>query len=99
MSAIRGIIREGQVILAQPADLPDETEVEIVPVGLAGPADEEATMSPDEIARTLAAMDQVEPFEMTEEEVAAIAADRRARKEWEKARFLEHSDRLRSTWE
>ena len=99
MGAIRGIIREGQVIMPEPADLPDETEVEIVPVGLASPADEEGTMSPDEIARTLAAMDQVEPFEMTEEEVAAIAADRQARKQWEKARFLEHGDRLGSVWE
>jgi len=99
MGAIRGIIRKGQVIMAEPADLPDETEVEIVPVGLASPAGEEGTMSPDEIARTLAAMDEVEPFEMTEQEEAAIAADRRARKEWEKARFLEHADRLRGAWE
>jgi hypothetical protein len=61
---------------------PDETE-EIIPVGLAGSADEVGTMSPDEIARTPAAMDRVEPFQMTEEERAAIEADRRARKEWE----------------
>ena len=53
MSAIRGIIRKGQVIMAEPADLPDETEVEIVPVGLSGSADDEGTLSPDEIARAL----------------------------------------------
>ena len=99
MGAIRGVIRKGQVIVAEPADLPDETEVEIVPVGIVGPADGEGTMSPDEIARTLAAMDQVEPFELTDEEVAAISADRRARKEWEEARFFEHADRLRDAWE
>src|SRR5262249_45180951 len=97
--AIRGIIRKGQVIIAQPADLPDETEVEIVPVGLASPTDDEGTMGPDEIARTLAAMDRVEPFEMTGAEEASIEADRRARKEWEKARFLEQADRLRDIWE
>ena len=74
MGAIRGIIRKGQVIMPQPADLPDETEVEIVPVGLAGPADDEGTMGPDEIARTLAAMDEIEPFEMTDEERATIEA-------------------------
>jgi hypothetical protein len=99
MSAIRGIIRKGQVVMTEPADLPDETEVEIVPVGLTGSADDDGPMSPEEIARTLAAMDAVEPFEMTDEERADIEADRQARKEWEKARFNEHADRLRSMWE
>ena len=99
MSAIRGIIRKGQVIMTQPVDLPDETEVEIMPVGLGSSEDDEGTLSPDEIARMLAAMDAIEPFEMTDEERAAIEADRQARKEWEKARFNEHADRLRSLWE
>jgi hypothetical protein len=99
MGAMRGIIRKGQVIMAQPADLPDETEVEIVPIGPAGSSDDEGTMSPDEIARTLAAMDRVEPFELSEQEEAAIAADRRARREWEKAGFLERGDRVRGAWE
>jgi hypothetical protein len=98
MSAIRGIIRKGQVIMTEPANLPDETEVEIVPIGLTGSVDEEGTMSPDEIVRTLAAMDEIEPFDMTDEERAAIEADRQARKEWEKSRFNEHADRLRSMW-
>ena len=82
-----------------PADLPDETEVEIVPVGFTDPAHDEGPMSPDEIARTLAAMNEVEPFDMTAEEETAIEADRQARKEWEKAQFDEHGDRLRSMWE
>ncbi len=99
MSAIRGIIRKGQVIMTEPADLPDETEVEIVPLGLPESVNEEEALTPDEIARTLAAMDAVEPFEMTDEERADIEADRQARKEWEKARFNEHADRLRSMWE
>jgi len=46
-------------------------------------------MSPDEIARTLAAMEKIEPFEMTDEERGALAADREARKDWEKAHFDE----------
>ncbi len=41
MSAIRGIIRKGQVIMTEPANLPDETEVEIVPLGFGGSADDE----------------------------------------------------------
>jgi hypothetical protein len=99
MSAIRGIIRKGQVVMTEPANLPDETEVEIVPVGLMGSTDDEGAMSPDEVARTLAAMDEIEPFDMSDEERAAIETDRQARKEWEKARFNEHADRLRSMWE
>jgi hypothetical protein len=37
-------------------------------------------MTPDEIARTLAAMEKVEPFVLTDEERAAIEAGRQARK-------------------
>jgi hypothetical protein len=36
---------------------------------------------------------------MTDEEWAAFEAHRRAHKEWEKARFNERADRLRSIWE
>ena len=99
ISALKGIIRNGQVIMIGRSDLPDGTEVEILPVGLSFADEDGGPMTPDEIARTLAAMDKVEPFEMTEAERAAIEADRQARKEWEKARFDEHADRLRRIWE
>jgi hypothetical protein len=51
-------------------------------------------MTPEEIAQTLAAMEKIEPFEMSEQERSALEADRQARKEWEKAHFDEHADRL-----
>jgi hypothetical protein len=51
------------------------------------------------VARVLAAMDAVEPFTLTDEERAAIEADRQARKEWEKAHFNEHADKLWRMWE
>ncbi len=93
MSALKGINRNWQVILIGRSDLPDGTEVEIVPAGLiSGDEDMPGPMTPDEIAKTLAAMDQVEPFEMTEAERAAIEANRQARKEWEKVHFDEHND-------
>src|SRR6516162_5536260 len=98
MSTLKGIIRNGQVILIGRTDLPDGTEVEILPVGLSS-VDDQGQMTPDEIARTLAAMEKIEPFEMTDAERAAIEADRQARKEWEKAHFDEHADRLRRIWE
>jgi hypothetical protein len=99
MNTIKGMIRDGLVVKTEPANLPDGTEVEIVPVGLSSSVDEVGPMGPDEIARTLAAMDKIEPFEMTTEERAAIEADQQARKEWEKVRFHEHADRLRRMWE
>ena len=98
MSTLKGIIRNGQVIVTEPTDLPDGTEVEILPVGLSS-VDDQGQMTPDEIARTLAAMEKIEPFELTDAERAAIEADRQARKEWEKAHFDEHADRLRRIWE
>ena len=89
MSTLKGIIRNGQVIVIGPTDLPEGTEVEILPVGLPA-VDDSGEMTADEIARTLAAMENIEPFEMTDEKRAAIEADREARKEREKAQFDEH---------
>ena len=56
-------------------------------------------MSPEEIATTLAAMDRIEGFDMTEDELAAWEADRRSQREQDKARFAEHAEKLRSQWE
>jgi hypothetical protein len=98
MSTLKGIIRNGEVIVIGPNDLPDGTEVEILPVGLSD-LDDQGQVTPDEITRTLAAMDVIEPFEMTDAERAAIEADRQARKESEKAHFDEHGDRLRGIWQ
>ncbi len=56
-------------------------------------------MSAEEIARTLAAMDRIEPFDLTDAEQAEIAAQRQAHKEWEKAHFYERAERLRRMWE
>jgi hypothetical protein len=55
-------------------------------------------MSPEEIARTLAAMDQMAPFEMTDAERAAWEAERQSRKDRDKAQFAEHAEKLRRMW-
>ena len=60
---MKGIIRIGQVIVIGPTDLPDGTEVEILPLGLSA-VDDQAQMNPVEIAWTLAAMERIEPFDM-----------------------------------
>ena len=56
-------------------------------------------MTPEEIAATLEAMDKMESFDMTDEEREAAGVERRARKEWEKADFEAHAEKLRRLWE
>jgi hypothetical protein len=102
MVTMLAIVRNGQLLLPRPIDLPDGTQVEIRlpgPDGVDSDQEEEGPMTPEEIACTLAAMDQVEPLEMSEEERAALEAGRQARKTWEKAHFNERGDELRSMWE
>lgn len=96
MSALHGKIKNGQVVLDRPAPLPDDTDVIVTP-GSAGPDD--GPMPPDEIARVLAAMDRVVPFDLTDAERAAWAAERQARKDREKARFAEEAETLRRMWD
>jgi len=85
MPALKGIIRNGQVILAEPADWPDGAEVQVRLVmsnETRSTWDDEGTVTPEEIAHTLAAMDRVEPFEMADEERADIEAWRQKVKEY-----------------
>ena len=97
MIALKGKIKNGQVVLDQPADLPDDTMVIVT----AGPTvtEDDTPMTPEEIARALAALDTIEPFDLSDAERAALEADRQARREWEKARFDEHAAKLRRIWE
>jgi hypothetical protein len=76
----KGVIRGGQVIVEEPINLPDGSEVTIT--GRAhgkflGEEDKDRPPTPKEIEAALAAMDQVEPFDMTDEERAEADA-------WEK---------------
>jgi hypothetical protein len=95
MSELRGIVSGGRVDLAVPATWPDGTEVAVFAIS---PPNENA-VSPEEIARTLAAMDQVEPFELSDAELAAWEAERRTRKEWEQAHFFARADAMRDAWQ
>ncbi len=61
--------------------------------------EDEGPMTPEESARTLAAMEKIEPFDMSDEERAALKGDRQSRKEWEKAHFDEHAEKSRRAWE
>lgn len=67
----KGVIKEGQVVVPRPIELPDGSEVMI---SACEPEDEDRPMTPEEIAAALAAMEKVEPFDMSpEDEAAAIA--------------------------
>ncbi len=99
MTTIKATVRNGRIEVAEPLDLPDGTELLIPLPNGSQEREEDRLMTPEEIARVLAAMDKVEPFVWTEEEGAAREADRLARKEWEKAHFNEHADNLRRLWE
>src|SRR5947208_12021631 len=77
---IRGVIRNGPVEVAEPINLPDGSEVTITGNAhgkLTELSDNDRPMTPSEIAETLAAMEKVKPFDMTEEERASADA-------WEK---------------
>jgi len=77
MTALKGIIHNGQVQLPAPADWPDGTEVTVLahgPAGTLGIPDDEWPTEPDALAQLLARMDRVEPLETTAAEEADLAA-------------------------
>ncbi len=97
MTTITAIVHNGRLELVQPIDLPDGTEVEVLLPAQTAPDD--GPMTADEIKRTLAAMDKIEPLEFSDEEQAALEANRKARIEWEKSHFDAHADKLQRMWE
>jgi hypothetical protein len=82
--------------------LPDGTEVQVlVPerADLGSGPEEDGPVTAEEMARVLAAMDRLEPLEMSEQERQALEAARQARKAWAKAHFDEHAAKLRGIGE
>ena len=95
---IKATVKGGRLEVEVPADWLDGTEVEVCPLA-PGFQDDAGMMSGEEITRTLAAMDRVEPLEITATERAAWEAERADRTGREKARFAEHAESLRRIWE
>ena len=84
-SLLKGFIRKGRVEVDMPIDLPDGTEV-VVPPEASGT--DNGPVSPDEIARVLAAMRRLQPLDIPN----AVAVDL---DEWEKKlnqRGIAHTD-------
>jgi hypothetical protein len=90
MSAITGVMRNGQVVLDGPADLPEGTRVEVVPVGPArlawGLREEDWPTTPEGIAALVARMEQVEPLLLSSEEEAGWKAGLKAQREYRHGR-------------
>src|SRR4051812_16055897 len=101
MSAIKGTGKNGQVILDEPATLPDGARVGVMPAetGRDGPGVDEGPVTPEEIEAVLAAMEQLEPGWLSPEDDAAWRAALQQQKDFEKARFVEDAEKLRRMWE
>jgi hypothetical protein len=102
MNAIRAVVRNGRLETDEPINLPEGTELLIpLPNGDSAQEDSEEVWddSPEGIEAWLRWCDTLQPLIFTEEERAALEADRRARKEWEKAHFDQYADEVRRLWE
>jgi hypothetical protein len=69
VTTVRTVIHDRRIEVPAPEDLPDGTEV-ILTIGT-DVADDDGPMSPEEIARVLAAMEQMQPLEIPD----AVATD------------------------
>jgi hypothetical protein len=102
MTTIKGVVKNGQILVPAPADWPEGCEVLIEPVsgpGEVGMREEDWPTTPEGIAALLRRWDQHEPLETTAEEEARWEEERRKQKESEKAAFAEDAERLRRMWE
>jgi hypothetical protein len=98
MTTITAVVRNGRLEVDEPLNLPNGTVLQIpLPLDAEKAADE--PMTPEEIQRVLAAMDQMEPLQMTDAELAAWEAERQARKDREKADFFKQAEKLQRMWE
>jgi len=69
---LKGVIRNGRVEVDEPIDLPEGTEV-LVTSGAAG-LDDDSPLPPEEVARVLAAMHQLQPLEIPDDVAADLDA-------------------------
>lgn len=102
MTSIRAIVHERRIDVPVPDEFPDGTEVavEVVPVGEGiGLEESEWDDSPEAIEDWIRWLDSLEPLIFTEAELAGLAANDNAQKEWEKRHFFTHAEKLAKLWE
>lgn len=102
MNAIGGTVKNGQIVLDHPSDLPEGCRVVVKPVAdedTFGVREEDWLDTPEAVTAWLGWYDALEPLRMTPEEEAAWQAARQAQREFEKARFSERAEKVRRLWE
>ncbi|HVA47879.1 MAG TPA: hypothetical protein VNH11_16035 [Pirellulales bacterium] len=102
MLAITGIVKNGCVVLDEPAVLPDGSRVVVRPVESPltfGLSESDWQDTPEAIADWIAWYDSLEPIELSVADGQAIEAFRQRQKEVGEATFDERADRLRRTWQ
>jgi|SRR6185437_9611288 len=103
MNAIQGIVRHGQIVLDDPADLPEGTRVAVLPLENSSPVlgmrEEDWPTTSQDIAALLSRMDRVEPGWLSPDDERAWRDDLRDQRESEKAQFIADGERLRRIWE
>ncbi len=103
MNPLQGTIHNGQIILDLPAELPEGTRVEVLPINEAVPTlgmrEEQWPTTPEGITEFLARMEQVGPGWLSPEDDAAWRAAVQARKEAEKSQLLDDAEKQQRTWE
>jgi hypothetical protein len=97
MNAIKGIYRNGRIILDRPAAWPEETAVLVEPLNSAdfhGATGDEQADDPESVARWIAAFDAIPPLEMTPTEEAEWQAARTAQKAFDLSQWEERTRRI-----
>lgn len=100
MNAIKARIRNGRIETDVPVELPEGTELLVMPISVSTESD--ATLlagTPQGIRDWLAWYDTLEPLTFTAEERDAFEDEQKARKAWESAHAEERERKLRSAWE
>ena len=103
MIAIKGTVKNGQVVLDEPDGLPEGTRVEVMPAEVGRPTmgmrEEDWPTTPQGIAALLARMDAAEPGWLSPEEEAAWMEALREQREYDKAHFIARAEKLEKMWE
>lgn len=100
MTMLKGVVSKGRIELDEPLNLPDGTVLMIpLPNGKLDEADDDRPLTQEEIEQSLVLMDQMEPIQMTEDEIAAWEKERKAQREWEKQHFHEQAAKLEKIWQ
>jgi len=102
VNAIKGVVKNGHIVLDNPAVLPEGCRVLVEPITweeTLGIREEDWQDTPEAVAAWLRWYDSLEPLQLTAQEEDEWQAARQAQNAREKAPFEEHAEKLRGTWE